>query len=69
MCRIMIGERILEYRREHGISQREFGELLGVTSQAVSKWERDICCPDITLLPELTKILGIGMQELFVPIL
>ena len=65
MCRIMIGERIIEYRREHGISQREFGEMLGVTSQAVSKWERDVCCPDISLLPELAEVLGVELGELF----
>lgn len=65
MCRIMIGERIIEYRREHGISQREFGEMLGVTSQAVSKWERDVCCPDISLLPDIAKVLGVELQELF----
>ena len=65
MCRIMIGERIIEYRREHGISQREFGEMLGVTSQAVSKWERDVCCPDISLLPELAEVLGVELRELF----
>ena len=65
MCRIMIGERIIEYRREHGISQRKFGEMLGVTSQAVSKWERDVCCPDISLLPDIAKVLGVELQELF----
>ena len=65
MCRIMIGERIIEYRREHGISQREFGEMLGVTSQAVSKWERGVCCPDISLLPELAEVLGVELGELF----
>lgn len=65
MCRIMIAERILVYRQEKCISQREFGELLGVTSQAVSKWERGICCPDISLLPELAQILSVQIQELF----
>ena len=65
MCRIMIGERIIEYRREHGISQQKFGEMIGVTSQAVSKWERDVCCPDISLLPELAEVLGIEINELF----
>ncbi|MBE6708144.1 MAG: helix-turn-helix transcriptional regulator [Ruminococcaceae bacterium] len=65
MCRILIGERILEYRRRHGINQRKFGEMLGVTSQAVSKWERDVCCPDISLLPELAKILEVKIQDLF----
>lgn len=65
MCRIMIGELVLEHRREHGISQREFGKMLGVTSQAVSKWERGVCCPDISLLPELSRILGVDINELF----
>jgi len=65
MCRILIGERILEYRRRHGINQRKFGEMLGVTSQAVSKWERDVCCPDISLLPELAEVLGVELGELF----
>lgn len=41
MCRIMIGERILEYRREHGISQQKFDKMLGLTSQAVAKRERE----------------------------
>ena len=61
----MIGERILQYRLEHRISQQKFGEMIGVTSQAVSKWERDVCCPDISLLPELAKVLGIEIKELF----
>jgi len=65
MCRILIGERILEYRRKHGINQQKFGEMLGVTSQAVSKWERDVCCPDISLLPELAEVLGVELGELF----
>lgn len=65
MCRILIGERILEYRREHRINQQKFGQMLGVTSQAVSKWERDVCCPDISLLPELAEVLGVELRELF----
>ena len=65
MCRILIGEKILQYRRKHGMNQQKFGEMLGVTSQAVSKWERDVCCPDISLLPELAEVLGIEINELF----
>ena len=65
MCRILIGERILEYRRKHGINQQKFGDMLGVTSQAVSKWERDVCCPDISLLPELAEVLGVELRDLF----
>jgi len=65
MCRILIGEKILQYRRKHGMNQQKFGEMLGVTSQAVSKWERDVCCPDISLLPGLAEVLGIEINELF----
>jgi len=65
MCHILIGERILEYRHKNGITQQKFGEMLGVTSQAVSKWERHVCCPDISLLPELSEVLGVELRELF----
>ncbi len=40
--KIHIGECILNYRKEHSLTQGEFGELLGVSTQAVSKWERDL---------------------------
>ena len=53
MNKIRIGECILKYRREQGISQGEFGSHLGVSAFAVSKWERELSCPDISLLPEL----------------
>ena len=66
MRRITIGERILVYRREHGISQQKFGEMVGVTSQAVSKWERGACCPDISLLPVIADILGIQIYDFFI---
>ena len=55
---------IREYRRKQGMSQTAFGELLGVSAQAVSKWERDLCCPDITLLPALSSILGKSIEHL-----
>ena len=40
--KIRIGECILNYRKQHGLTQSEFGELLGVSAQAISKWEREI---------------------------
>ena len=64
MPSIRISACIREYRRERGMSQTAFGELLGVSAQAVSKWERDLCCPDITLLPALSSILGISIEYL-----
>ena len=61
---IRIGECILNYRKQHGLTQSEFGELLGVSAQAVSKWERELCYPDIFLLPDISKLIGVSVDEL-----
>ena len=62
--KIRIGECILNYRKEHGLTQSEFGELLGVSTQAVSKWEREICYPDIFLLADISKIIGVSIDDM-----
>ncbi|CRZ33503.1 DNA-binding XRE family transcriptional regulator [Herbinix hemicellulosilytica] len=59
-----IGKRISYLRREKGITQEEIAEKLGVTPQAVSKWENDISYPDILLLPKLAEILEVTVDEL-----
>ena len=59
-----IGNRIQKYRKEKGLTQEELAEKLGVSAQAVSKWENDASCPDISLLPQLCRILGITTDEL-----
>ena len=59
-----IGNRISKYRKEKGLTQEELAGKLGVSSQAVSKWENDASCPDISLLPQLCKLLGITTDEL-----
>lgn len=59
-----IGNRISKYRKDKGMTQEELASGLGVSSQAVSKWENDISCPDISLLPQLCRILGITSDEL-----
>ena len=64
MNKIRISEYILSYRKEKGLNQTEFGELLGVTTQAVSKWEREICYPDIFLLSDISDLIGISIDEL-----
>ena len=53
-----IGERLLKMRKERGLTQEDIADALGVTPQAVSKWENDVSCPDITLLPKLARLLG-----------
>ena len=59
-----LGTRIAALRREKEWKQDELAEKLGVSPQAVSKWENDQTCPDISLLPLLAKILGVSVDEL-----
>lgn len=59
-----LGRRISEYRRRQGLTQEEVAETLGISSQAVSKWENDVSCPDILLLPELARLLGVTVDAL-----
>ena len=59
-----LGKRIAALRRDKGLKQDELAQQLGVTPQAVSKWENDQTCPDITLLPQLAQILGVSVDEL-----
>lgn len=59
-----IGNRISQSRKEKGITQEEIAHKLGVSPQAVSKWENDISYPDITLLPKIAEMLGVTVDEL-----
>ena len=59
-----IGNRISKYRKAKSMTQEELASTLGVSSQAVSKWENDASCPDISLLSQLCRILGITADEL-----
>lgn len=59
-----IAQFISEQRKEIKLTQKELAEQLGVTDKAVSKWERGLCCPDISLLSKLSSILGVTTSEL-----
>ena len=59
-----IGKRIAGLRKDKGLKQETLAEMLGVSGQAVSKWENDQTCPDISLLPQLARILGVTVDEL-----
>ena len=65
MEQIYFGERLASYRKNLGLSQEGLAQLVGVTNQAVSKWESDQCCPDIMLLPTLADIFEVSIDELF----
>ena len=60
-----VGENIARLRKAKGWTQAELGERLGVSNQAISKWEKGMTMPDIMLLPELAKIFGVTIDELF----
>ena len=59
-----IGKFIQEKRKNANLTQEELAEKLGVTDRAVSKWERGLNMPDASLMLDLTKILGISVNEL-----
>ena len=59
-----LGAMIAELRKQHGMTQLELAEKMGVTDKAVSKWERDLSCPDISSIPNLAEILGVSVEEL-----
>ena len=59
-----IGRLLLQLRKEHGLTQKQVAERLCVSAQAVSKWERGLGCPDVSLLPLLSQILGVGVEQL-----
>ena len=59
------GRRLATLRHKTGKKQRHVADELGVTPQAVSKWERGLSCPDILMLDELSASLGVSIAELF----
>ena len=59
-----LGTMIAELRKQQGMTQLELAEKMGVTDKAVSKWERDLSCPDINSIPNLAEILGVSVEEL-----
>jgi len=59
-----MGKRIMQLRKEKGFTQEQLAEMMGVSAQAVSKWENDVSCPDISILPLLAEKLGVSTDEL-----
>lgn len=62
---INFGERLRTFRRRDGRTQENLAIALGVTSQAVSRWEKNICYPDIELVPSIANYFGVSIDELF----
>ena len=60
-----IGKNIARLRKEKGLTQRELGEMLGVSNQAVSKWESEITSPDVSVFPSLADVFECSIDEIF----
>ncbi len=62
---IKIGEKIKELRKANDMTQEKLADYLGVSFQAISKWECGIASPDISLLVPISRLFGISIDELF----
>ena len=60
-----MGKNIAYFRKSKGYTQEELGQQIGVTNQAVSKWESEASMPDIMLLPQIAKALDVTLDDLF----
>ncbi len=60
-----VGNKIKELRRSAGMSQKDIADKLGVSSQAVSKWENDASLPEMTMLPDIASLFGVQIDDLF----
>lgn len=60
-----LGNKIKSLRQKAGITQEKLAEELGVSFQTISKWENNLCLPDISMLPKLSIFFGITIDELF----
>ena len=60
-----VGKNIAALRKEKGWTQAQLGERLGVSNQAISKWEQGMNLPDVMLLPTIAKVFGVTIDRLF----
>ena len=63
MDTVKIGKYIAQKRKDLGLTQREIAEQLGMSDKSVSKWERGVCLPEVSVYMELCRILGISLNE------
>lgn len=63
MDTVKIGKYIAQKRKNLGLTQREIAEQLGMSVKSVSKWERGVCLPEVSVYMELCRILGISLNE------
>ena len=59
-----VGSLIYELRKGKDMTQKQIAELMNISDKTISKWERGLGCPDISLLPELSQILGVSIEQI-----
>lgn len=64
MAEIKLNEQIAFLRKQKGLTQEQLARALGVSNQAVSKWESAQCCPDIQLLPDIARLFDVSVDSL-----
>ena len=64
MNAIKTGKLICEYRKSHGMTQNDLAKKLNISDKAVSKWERGISFPDISMLIPISEVLGLSLYDL-----
>lgn len=64
MDNVKTGQLIYHLRREKSMTQRQLADKMGISDKTVSKWERGFGCPDVSLLPELSALLEVNIEEM-----
>ena len=59
-----IGKLIYNLRKEKSMTQKQLADLMNISDKTISKWERGLGCPDVSLLPELSQIVGVNIEEI-----
>lgn len=61
-----VGNLILQLRKEKNMTQKQVADLLNISDKTVSKWERGLGCPDVSILTELSKIFDINIEKILI---
>lgn len=59
-----VGGLILALRKEKGLTQKQIADAMNISDKAISKWERGLGCPDVSLLGTLSEILGVSVERI-----
>ncbi|CAH0122809.1 HTH-type transcriptional activator BcrR [Paenibacillus sp. CECT 9249] len=59
-----VGRLILSLRKEKNMTQKDLADLMNISDKTISKWERGLGCPDVSLLSELSKSLGVNIEKI-----